>query len=81
MERKDTTPKSPDDKQAFFQFLEEQESEVGLLLKSGEAYLQDERDKNNQIKTFKVFRNDGELLYFKDVEGLENYYRKSRKEV
>ena len=58
--------------------------QVFSMIKNGEAYIQDEKDEFDNVKSFKVFANDGTLLFFKDVSGLEKYakdFEKSQKHI
>ncbi len=61
---------------AFKKSLLGRKSEVLKMLEDGKAYVADERDKDDNIKTFKVFSNDGVLLYFEDVVGLQEAIKK-----
>lgn len=64
----------------FMDLKNEEELEVAQMVRSGEAYYQDEKDKNGNINWIKIFKNDGTLVFFKDIKGLHEYKAKDSKE-
>ena len=66
------------DLENFYKQLDDAETETTQMLNAGEAYVQDEVDDYGNLKTFKIFKNDGTLIYFSDEEGLSRAYAKFR---
>ena len=81
LERKiyESQPKTPEEQRAFKVALKEVESEIERMLDEGEVYVQDVKDEKGNIISYKVFKNNGTLIYFHDVQGLTQAKSRFRK--
>ena len=72
MEKRDFVPKSEKEIEAFLEKFNKVHAEIGEMLKSGKVYLQDTRDKNGNLKFYRIYKNNEELLYYENVELIAN---------
>ena len=72
MEKRDMVPKSNEEIEAFMEIFTKTHADVVEMLKKGKAYFQDTRDEKGNLRSYKIFKNDGELLFYENLEGLSN---------
>lgn len=67
-EKKDVVPKNREEMLAFSRTFLEMHAEVQQMLRDGEAYFKDTRDQKGRLKSFQILKNNGDLLYYENLE-------------
>lgn len=68
MEKKDIVPKSQEEIDAFLNQFKKAYDEITDMLKRHKAYFTSELDKEGKTRFYKVFKNNGELIFYENVE-------------
>ena len=68
MEKRDMVPRSDEEIEVFMELFSKTHSEVFEMLKAGKAYFQDQKDQKGNLKSYKIFKNDGTLLFYENFE-------------
>ena len=71
MERKDTEPQnSQEARDALREILNEGNVDLFKMVRDGEASFEKTLNEKGNLKSYKIIRKDGTLLYYKDLEEL-----------
>ncbi len=79
IEKRDIVHKNILEIKAFLERFKKVHLEVVDMLERGEAYFQDRKDRNNEVTSYKIFKNNGELLYYENLEGFSDSKSKETK--